>query len=494
MKAYFILFVMLITAIAADAQKLNPFRPEVNGRINNVENNLGGWVKIQGSTGWNIRARMAYYHINGLSIAIINNYKIEWVKGYGWADTALKIPVTTATLFQPASVGKSIHAVGTMKLVQDGKLDLNRDINDYLKRWKFPYDSVSRGKKITTLQLLTHTAGLSVHGFDGYKWGQPLPNIIQILDGRPPANSPAVRSIFEPGIKFEYSGGGYTISGLMDEDVTGQPYASYISKTVFKPLAMTNTFYYSQLTGKQKNNLATAYRSDGKDIGCKYHIYPEDACGASLWTTPTDLAKFIIELQLSLENKSNKILSAATIRQMFSPQVGKDNAAGFFIEQKGNDKYFHHDGLNEGFVADYYASVKDGNGVVIMANTDLAAYIDITEEITNSVATVYGWKGFYTPVLKKEINVPDSITNKYCGKYKFRDDSEQSVTIFKKNGKLWFHDSSSPSPWLMHFSSNTDFFFYEVVFNIHSFTSNPKGIIDGFMIKAPDGSFKVKKI
>jgi len=463
-------------------------------KIKAVENNLGGWVKIADSTGWNIKDRMAFYHVNGLSIAVIDNYKIVWAKGYGWADTAEKRPVTTSTLFQPASVGKSIHAMATMKLVQDGKLDLNRDINDYLRSWKFPYDTASHGKKITTRELLGHMAGLSVHGFDGYKWGAPLPGIIQILNGQPPANNEAVRSVFEPGKRFEYSGGGYTISGLVDQDITGQPYAKYVARTVFKPLGMKNTFYQSQLAGNGKSNLATAYRYDGHAIGCKYHIYPEEACGAALWSTPTDMAKFLTELQLSLINKSNKILSAASVRQLLTAQSKEGNALGFFIEKKGDETYFHHDGLNEGFVADYTASVKDGKGVVIMANTDLAAYIDITEEITNSVATVYGWKGFYTPVMKREVKVADSVLKTYVGRYKFSDGNEQHVDIYLKNGKLWFHDSSSPVPWLMHFSSDTDFFFYEVLFNIHSFTKNAGGKIDGFMIKASDGEFKVKKV
>ncbi len=381
-----------------------------------------------------------------------------------------------------------------MKLVQDGKLDLNRDINDYLRSWKFPYDTVSHRKKINTIELLSHTAGLSVHGFDGYKWGQPIPTLIEILNGQTPANSPAVRSIFEPGTRFEYSGGGYEIAELMTVDITGQSYTRYISNTIFKPLGMNHTMYDENITGPADKNLATAYRSDGKAIGCKYYHYPENACGAGLWSTPSDFAKFIIELQLSLQNKSNKILSAAAIMQMFTPQIEKTNALGFFIEQKGDHTYSHHDGLNEGFVSDYYASIKGGNGVVIMANTDLAMYIDLTEEITNSVATVYGWKGFYTPTLKKEVIVPDSILNAYCGKYKFRDGLDQTVTIFHRNGKLWFRDSSSPVAWLMHFANSTDFFFYEVIFNTHSFTKDTNGKVDGFMIKANDGSFKVKKV
>jgi len=325
---------VLLAVCAIGSTIISAFAQSNSEKIKAVENNLGGWVKIADSAGWNIRNRMAYYHINGVSIAVIDNYKIVWAKGYGWADTVEKRPVTTSTLFQPASVGKSIHAVATMKLVQDGKLDLNSDINVYLRSWKFPYDTISHGKKITTLELLSHMAGLSVHGFEGYKWGAPLPNIIQILNGQPPADNEAVRSIFEPGKRFEYSGGGYTISGLIDQDITGQPYAAYVTGTVFKPLGMTSTFYQSQLTVKEIKNLATAYRFDQKPIGCQYHIYPEEACGAALWSTPTDMAKFLVELQLSLKNKSNKILTGAIIDKLFTPRFG------IFYRKKGRRNLF----------------------------------------------------------------------------------------------------------------------------------------------------------
>jgi CubicO group peptidase (beta-lactamase class C family) len=479
-------FLMTILAISINGQQL------LEERIRAVENNLGGWVKIQDSS-WNIVDRMAYHKVNGLSIAVINNYQIEWVKGYGWADTAERRKVTTATLFQAASVGKSIHAAGTMKLVEKGKLDPNKDINAYLKRWKFPYDSASKGKKITTFNLLSNSGGLSVHGFDGYKWNQPVPGIIQILNGEPPSNSPPVRSVLEPGLKFLYSGGGYTISELMIEDITGGRYADYMSKTVFKPLGMNRTWYNGRLTNEAKKNLATAYRSDGKPIECKYHIYPENACGASLWSTPSDLAKFVIELELSFAGKSNRLLNSQTTKMLFTPYVSDFYGLGFFIEKKGDEMYFHHTGLNEGFVSDYYGSMKGGRGVVIMANTDLANSLDITEEIINSVATAYNWTGFYNPVMKTEVNIPDSVFKQYAGVYKF-DGVNQTVTVYRQNGKSYFHDSSSPVPWLMHFSSDKDFFFHEIMFNNHVFVRNSTGEVDGFNIQTRDGEFKVKKI
>jgi CubicO group peptidase (beta-lactamase class C family) len=487
MKKIGYFFLLIILTFSVNGQ------PPNEEKIRAVENNLGGWVKIQNGAGWNILDRMAYYKVNGLSIAVIDNYKIEWVKEYGWADTAEKRKVTASTLFQAASVGKSIHAAGTMKLVENGRLDPDKDINTYLKRWKFPYDSISKRKKITTLHLLSNSAGLSVHGFDGYKWDHPLPNIIQILNGEPPSNSPPVRSVLEPGTKFLYSGGGYTISEMMVEDITGSMYADFIEKTVLKPIGMNQTYYHGGLTKEAKKNLATAYRFDGKPIGCKYHIYPENACGASLWSTPTDLAKFIIELQLSLDGKKNKLLNAETTRMLFTPYVSNFYGLGFFIEKKGDEKYFHHTGLNEGFVSDYYGSMKGGRGVVIMANTDFASNSDITEEIINSVASIYNWNGFYKPVVKTEVKIQDNVFNQYTGVYKF-DGVDQTVKVYQQNGKPWFHDSSSPVPWLMHFTSDKDFFFHEIMFNNHVFSRDSAGNVDGFIIQANDGEFKVRKI
>jgi CubicO group peptidase (beta-lactamase class C family) len=457
-------------------------------KIKAVENSLGGWARLENSKGWNISDRMAHYKVKGLSIAVIDNYKIVWAKGYGEADTIERRPVTVNTLFQPASIGKSLHAVGTMKLVEQGKIDPKRDINDYLKRWKFPYDSLSRRKEINLLQLLSHSAGLSVHGFDGYKWGEPLPNIIQILNGEPPSNSPAVRSEFEPGKKFQYSGGGYTISGMIVEDVSNMKYAAYMTKTVLAPLGMNHTCFYGGLTADAKKNLATGYRFDGKPMGCKYHIYPEDACGASLWSTPTDFAKLIIELQLSLKGKSNKVLSQKTVQQLFTPYVSDFYGLGFFLEKKGKETYFHHTGLNEGFISDYYGSLEGGHGVVIMANSDIAAFEDITEEIINSVATVYEWERFYQPVIKKEIIIKDDMIKKYTGKYLFTEDPNgPSLNIFEEKGKLWFHFNGTPDNWEMHFTAPDEFFMFEAQYNNQVFINDNSGKTTALLMRTLGG-------
>jgi CubicO group peptidase (beta-lactamase class C family) len=241
---------------------------------------------------WSLADRMKFYHANGVSIAVIKDYKIEWAKGYGWADSSEQRPVTTTTLFQAGSNSKSLNAVGILKLVQEGKLDLYSDINNYLKSWKFPYDSRSKGKKITIANLLSHTAGLTVHGFPGYEKGDTIPTLIQILNGQKPANTEAVRSMYDPSHKFEYSGGGTTISQLIVLDVTGQPYDVYMWDNVLKPMGMMYSSYTQPPSADRQNLLATGYYNDGKPVKGNYHIYPEQAA-AGLWTLKFDsMVKF----------------------------------------------------------------------------------------------------------------------------------------------------------------------------------------------------------
>jgi len=189
---HLVLTLVLVTGLLLPGCSQQPERAttDIASRIAAVEKGL--FKQGQDST-WTLGERMAFYRIKGVSVAVISHYQIEWVKAYGWADEDARTPVTPQTLFQAASISKSLNAVGILKLVQEHRLDLDTDINQYLKSWTFPYDTVAKNRKITLHELLSHTAGLSVHGFAGYERGLPVPTIAQILDGRPPANSPPVR-------------------------------------------------------------------------------------------------------------------------------------------------------------------------------------------------------------------------------------------------------------------------------------------------------------
>lgn len=390
----FIWLVIFSTTIQAQSDTSEAH--EIRIRISQVESNLSGPAETQGKVKWTLKERMAFYKIRGLSIAVIHNYHMEWAKGYGWTDTANQKPVTTLTLFQAGSISKSLNAVGILKLAQDNKLDLYVDINTYLTDWKFPYEAASNNKKITLANLLSHTAGLSVHGFPGYEQGDTLPTLAQVLDGQRPANTAAVRSQFQPGLKYQYSGGGTTISQYILMQLTHEPYDKYMWENVLKPMGMINSSYTQPPPTDKQVLLATAYHADGSEVKGKYHVYPEQAA-AGLWTNPTDLSKYIIETQLSYEGKSQKVLTQQFTRLRLTPYIDQRAALGVFIDKKGDAGYFQHGGADEGFLSQYYGSLEGGDGVVVMVNSDNGR---ILQEIVTSVATVYKWKGFVSPEKK----------------------------------------------------------------------------------------------
>lgn len=386
-------------------------------KIKQVENGLMPPVQTEGQTSYNINERMAFYHIQGVSIAVIHNYKVEWAKGYGLADVDKKLPVTPQTLFQAGSISKSLNSMGVLKLVQEKKIDLYADINTYLKSWKFPYDSLSKGKKITMANLLSHSAGLTVHGFGGYEAGKDLPSIPEVLDGKKPANSPAVRSMYEPGLRFEYSGGGTTISQLVVMDITHRDYAKYMFENVLKPLGMLNSSYQQPPVNESTRLLSVAYYPNGKEVTGKYHIYPEQAA-AGLWTNPTDLSKYIIETQLALAGKSHKVLNRETTQIRLTPYIDKSAALGVFIDNLEGTKYFQHGGVDEGFISQYYGSMEDGNGLVVMVNTSNGN--SIITEIINSIAKAYGFKGLYNSKVFKIATVAEDVLQTYTGQYELK--------------------------------------------------------------------------
>ena len=231
-------FLIILLHLLSFETQSQTYSREVEARIKSVENNLtSGWFKVEGEANWTLDERMKYYNAQGLSIAVIKDFKIDWAKGYGWADSSEMRAVTPETPFQAGSISKSINAFGVLQLAQNKNLDLNADINTYLKSWKFPYDSISRQQHISIADLLAHTAGLSVYGFAGYKKGDSLPTVYQTLDGLRPANSVPVRSEEVPGTRhYHYSGGASTISQLLLTDISKEKYDFPVNETHY-PLA-----------------------------------------------------------------------------------------------------------------------------------------------------------------------------------------------------------------------------------------------------------------
>jgi len=339
----------------------------------------------------NLQKLMELYKVPALSIAVVDNFKIDWAKGYGVTEAGGTNPVTIHTLFQAGSISKPVAATGTLYLVEHGKLSLDENVNLKLKSWQVPDNEFTKDQKVTLRRIMSHSAGLTVHGFPGYAVGAPIPTLVQVLNGEPPANTAPVRVDTIPGTKSIYSGGGVTIEQLVDMDVTGEPFPQFMRETVLDKIGMSESTYEQPLPPARAAVAATATRADGTPLPGKWHIYPEMAA-AGLWTTPTDLAKFGIEIALSKHGKANHVLSEAMTREMLKPQL-EQVGLGFFLRDYKNPEEFGHDGSDEGFQAILVMFADSGKGVAIMANSDNG--IAVGNYVMQSVAKEYAWN--FTP-------------------------------------------------------------------------------------------------
>jgi CubicO group peptidase (beta-lactamase class C family) len=353
---------------------------------------------------------MKALNVNGVSVAVIRNYEIEWAKGYGFADAGTKRPVTTDTLFLAGSISKPVAAAGALALVEQGKLKLDDDVNSYLKSWKVPENEFTKERKVTLRRLLSHTAGLTVHGFPGYTATSAVPTIPQILDGVKPANTAAVRVDLTPGSTFRYSGGGYTVAQLMMTDVTGVRFPDFMQRVVLAKAGMRRSTFENPLPEHLAAAAASGYKGNGEAVPGRYHTYPEMAA-AGLWTTSSDLARFVIEIQKAREGRSNQILTQATIETMLRPEK-QNYGLGFGIIDRDGLKRFAHSGTDAGFQAVLSGTV-DGRGFVVMTNSENGSRL--ASEIGLAVAAAYGWPD--QPREREAIAMTPEALTKFAGEY-----------------------------------------------------------------------------
>jgi CubicO group peptidase (beta-lactamase class C family) len=350
----------------------------------------------QGFDGLTLTQLMERFRVPGVSVAVMKDYEIHWAKGYGIADVTAGVPVTTDTIFQAASISKPTAAMGVLRLVQDGRLSLDADVNTFLKSWKLAAGEFTRERPVTLRALLSHTSGLGDgFGFPGYHPKDPVPSVVQILNGEKPSNTGKVLMERPPFSAFKYSGGGVTVVQLAVTDTTGRAFPELMKSLVLDPIGMKNSGFDQPLAAERDRIAARAHNGRGGAMDAKWHVYPElEAAG--LWTTPSDLARLAIELQKALEGRSSRVLSAATAREMVTPVGVGDYGVGFGLRKLGEGWYFGHGGSNWGFQCDLLAHVRKGYGVAIMTNADSGGAI--LGEIRNRVAAAYNWDSLAKPV------------------------------------------------------------------------------------------------
>ena len=409
-------FVVVILCRMACSQD-HPGEMNAKQRADAVERNLAPMYFLQGQPAIHadLLQRMAELHVPGVSIAAIHNGRVDWARGYGLA--ALGGPaVTPDTLFSAESMSKPVTALAVLKLYEQRKIDLDHNVNDYLKRWKLPDSPFSGPKAVTVRQLLTHTSGIGTHNGELYDSSKPLPTLLNDLEGVPPSRTPAVRIEEPPGKKFQYANGGYEVLQLLIEDVSGESFASFVRANVLNPAGMTNSSYDIPLSDELSNRAATAYLGDHAIPPRKY--YNSNAAAGGLWSTPTDMAKLLIELQQEYDGNSSRILNQSTIRQMLTPgpqmMPGMLQGLGFVVGGKAGAHFMEHGGtgvFHDEMIA-YFQGSK--NGLVVMSNGSNAGVL--VEELLRSASAVYGWPDFRQ---EPHAVVPfdASTADKYCGTF-----------------------------------------------------------------------------
>jgi CubicO group peptidase (beta-lactamase class C family) len=388
-------------------------------------------VLIKGEAGYSIDERMRHHKVEAVSVAVVKDFRIVWTEARGFADREARVPATTATLFQAGSISKPVAAAGVLRRVEKGELQLDRDVNEYLKSWRVPDNELTAKQKVTLARILSHSAGTTVHGFPGYEAGAPVPTVPQILDGLPPANTEAVRVDREPGTKFNYSGGGTTIAQLVQTDTTGRPFPDLLRELVLAPAGMTHSTYEQPLPPEKLDRAAAGYDANGAPIPGKRHTYPEMAA-AGLWTTSEDLARFGIAVANSLRGEKGSLLSKEMASRMTTPFLsGGPAGLGLFVQKHGADVYFGHNGSDEGFQAILQMHRDKGYGAAIMANSDRG--ILLGEEILRGIAREYGWSGLVPePVTPVKLAAADMKA--LAGRYQTNGDDAYTVTV--RDGRI----------------------------------------------------------
>ena len=386
----------------------------IKDKILKIENGLLPAVVIESenSITYSIIERMQYYDVPGLSIAVIKDNKIEWAKSYGLKEKGTTDIVTLNTMFQAASMSKPITGIVAVKLAEQGKIDLYKSVNEQLKSWQIPENEFTKKKAVTPELLLLHLGGLNVHGYHGYSVSDTIPTIIDILNGTGSANSEPMKVIMEPGTKWKYSGGGYTVLQLLMEEVSGKSFPQLMKENLFDPLGIKNSTFSHNLSRSEEESIAKAYKYDGSMVKGGYHIYPEKAA-AGLWCTPSDYAKMVIEIQKAYFGQSNKIVSQKAAETLFTRNLGY-MGYGFMIRHDGDSTAIAFGGGNEGYTCNIFSYFNLGSGVVIMANSDNS---EVMDEILRSMSKQYSWPDF-KPKTMKPPNVATSTLLNYVGTYK----------------------------------------------------------------------------
>jgi CubicO group peptidase (beta-lactamase class C family) len=338
--------------------------------------------------------RMRHHGVPGVSIAVINNYKIAWSKGYGFTTAGGGDSVTTTTLFEAASTTQLIGSVIALDLFEQQKLDLDEDVNTYLRTWKLPQNGYTREQPVTVRLLLTHQAGLN-RPDGGFETADgAAPSLVEVLTGAPPALNGACTVDWLPGSRWQYSNFGYLVLQMLVEDVTGRSFARVARSSMFNTVGMNHSYL-----GAAPDSLVRALPHGADGVAHDRPQHPTALAQGGLLTTPTDLGKFAVEMMRAREGTPRRVLGRkamglmCTVERALGPeQLGgiTGQGTGVFLVGSGKSQYFLYAGFNApGATSLLVANPATGKGAVVMTNG--AGGMELSFEIVAALAREYGW-------------------------------------------------------------------------------------------------------
>jgi CubicO group peptidase (beta-lactamase class C family) len=414
-----------------------------------------------------LEERMAHHRVPGVSVAVLDDGEIAWARGWGVADTETGRPVEVTTLFQAASISKPVAALVAMGLVDEGRLFLDGPANRHLTSWKVPESDAAADSVVRLRGLLSHTAGLTVSGFPGYRKdesfgsGRPVAANADVLDGR--GNTPPVRVHRVPGTGWRYSGGGYTVMEQMVEDVTGRPFAEAAAARVLGPAGMARSTFAQPLPTSRWNEASRGHLRDGSEVPGEWHTYPEQAA-AGLWTTPTDLLQLSRHLlAVRSGGETDGIVAPGTLALMLTPhRAGEEGfnayGLGFNVGGAGPGFTFGHGGSNAGFKSQWVVYAESGDGAVVMTNGDRGRAL--ANEILRAIAHVHEWPGF-RPRTRAAADPDREALAAYAGRYELAG-AGVAVVVEVGDGVLRAAQNDGPS-FTLHAAVEAEDTFFDAV-------------------------------
>ena len=403
-------------------------------KIHQLENSLASPLQFKGQStvAHNLLDRMKSYNVPAVSMALIDNGEIAWVKSWGVKDADTLAPVTPNTLFQAASISKPVSALAALRMVESGELSLDKPINNYLTRWQLPENEFTQQVPVTLTHLLSHTGGLTVHGFRGYAQTDEQPTAIQVLNGEAIAKSDPVVVDTLPGSHFRYSGGGSTVFQIAMEDVTHKSFTQLMDELVLKPAGMDRSTFAQPLPESFQTDVASGHLAEGNVVSGKWHNYPIQS-PASLWTTPTDLANFALAIIKAFhaeegQSAAGNILSKSMCDLCLTEQKNAWGLGPRLFMDNGKTIGFHHGGANEGYRCEFVAFL-DGRGAAVMTNSDVGDAL--LGEIMAAAAEVYDWPTRKAKV-KEWLPLTAADKQQFVGVYTFKDED----TVYRINVAL----------------------------------------------------------